>query len=59
MRVLPLAVRSDFCLHDYLMQRTPKERDENGHLGVELRKRAREWGARGKVWKMTQVELAD
>lgn len=32
MRVLPLAVGSDFYLHDYLTQRTPKGRDENGHL---------------------------
>lgn len=31
MRALPLAVGSDFCLHDYLMQRAPKGRDESGH----------------------------
>lgn len=34
MRVLPLAVGRDFYLHDDLMQRTPKGRDERGHLGA-------------------------
>lgn len=38
MRVLPLAGGSDFYLHDYLIQGTPKGRDKNGHHcgGVEL-----------------------